>query len=135
MQADEKSGLAALNEVVINALGHVPACLEFLECLDNEKIFRFCAIPQLMAIATLKELYNNPEVLHKNVKMRKGRTAKYFMAIQDFNSTKKEFISILKSLEKKDATGKIIFLNCLYMHEAAHCWLEIKEEAGVVIIM
>ena len=107
LQADEKSGLAALNEVVINALGHVPACLEFLECLDNEKIFRFCAIPQLMAIATLKELYNNPEVLHKNVKMRKGRTAKYFMAIQDFNSTKKEFIAILKSLEKKDPTGKI----------------------------
>ncbi len=107
LQADEKSGLAALNEVVINALGHVPACLEFLECIDNEKIFRFCAIPQLMAIATLKELYNNPEVLHKNVKMRKGRTAKYFMAIPDFDSTKKEFIAILKSLEKKDTTGKI----------------------------
>ncbi|WP_300665879.1 hypothetical protein, partial [Fluviicola sp.] len=65
------------------------------------------AIPQLMAVATLKELYNNPEVLHKNVKIRKGKTAKYFISIQDFNSTKKEFISVLKSLEKKDNTGKI----------------------------
>lgn len=107
LQADEKNGLAALNEVVINALGHVPACLEFLECLDNQKVFRFCAIPQLMAIATLKELYNNKEVLHKNVKIRKGRTAKYFISIQDFKSTKKEFVSILKSLEKKDTTGKV----------------------------
>ncbi len=107
LQANEKSGLAALNEVVINAFEHVPACLEFLECLDNQKVFRFCAIPQLMAIATLKALYNNPDVLHKNVKIRKGRTAKYFISIQDFNRTKKEFVSILKSLEKKDNTGKI----------------------------
>lgn len=107
LQADEKSGLAALNEVVLNALGHIPACIEFLECLENQKVFRFCAIPQLMAVATLKELYNNPEVLHKNVKIRKGKTAKYFIAIQDFNSTKKEFISILNSLEKKDTTGRI----------------------------
>ncbi len=107
LQADEKSGLAALNEVVINALAHVPACLEFLECLNNQQVFRFCAIPQLMAIATLKELYNNPDVLHQNVKIRKGRTAKYFISIKDFKSTKKEFISILNSLEKKDHTGKI----------------------------
>lgn len=107
LQADEKSGLAALNEVVLNALEHIPACIEFLECLENQKVFRFCAIPQLMAVATLKELYNNPEVLHKNVKIRKGKTAKYFIAIQDFNSTKKEFISILNSLEKKDTTGRI----------------------------
>lgn len=107
LQADEKSGLAALNEVILNALSHVPACLEFLECLENQKVFRFCAIPQLMAIATLKRLYNNPEVLHKNVKIRKGKTAKYFMSIQNFDSTKKEFISILNSLAKKDNTGKI----------------------------
>lgn len=107
LQADEKSGLAALNEVVLNAFEHVPACLEFLECLDNQQVFRFCAIPQLMAVATLKELYNNPLVLHQNVKIRKGKTAKYFIAIQDFNSTKKEFISVLESLDKIDRTGKI----------------------------
>lgn len=107
LQADEKSGLAALNEVVLNAFEHVPACLEFLECLTNQQVFRFCAIPQLMAVATLKELYNNPLVLHQNVKIRKGKTAKYFIAIQDYNSTKKEFISVLESLEKIDRTGKI----------------------------
>lgn len=107
LQADEKSGLAALNEVVLNAFEHVPACLEFLECLDNQQVFRFCAIPQLMAVATLKELYNNLLVLHQNVKIRKGKTAKYFVAIQDFNSTKKEFISVLESLDKIDRTGKI----------------------------
>lgn len=107
LQKDEKKGLSALNEVVINALNHVPACLEFLECLKYKKVFRFCAIPQLMAIATLKKLYNNPDVLHKNIKIRRGKTAKYFIAIQNFESTKREFISILSSLEKKDETGKV----------------------------
>ena len=99
--------MAALNEVIINALNHIPACLEFLECLENQQIFRFCAIPQLMAIATLQELYDNPKVLHQNVKIRKGKTAKYFMSIQGYDKTKNEFVSILKKLEKKDNTGKI----------------------------
>ena len=107
LQASETKGLAALNEVIINALNHVPACLEFLECLENQQVFRFCAIPQLMAIATLEELFDNKKVLHENVKIRKGKTAKYFMSIQDFDTTKKEFTSILKKMEKKDKTGQI----------------------------
>jgi len=107
LQADESKGLAALNEVIVNALSHVPACLEYLECLENEQVFRFCAIPQLMAIATLHDLYDNPMVLHENVKIRKGKTAKYFMSVQGFDKTKKEFISILTKMEKKDKTGEI----------------------------
>lgn len=107
LQASEAKGLAALNEVIINALNHVPACLDFLECLENQQVFRFCAIPQLMAIATLHELYDNPKVLHENVKIRKGKTAKYFMSIQGFENTKKEFISVLNKMEKKDKTGQI----------------------------
>jgi len=107
LQASEAKGLAALNEVIINALNHVPACLDFLECLENQQVFRFCAIPQLMAIATLHELYDNPKVLHENVKIRKGKTAKYFMSIQGFENTKKEFISVLNKMEKKDKIGQI----------------------------
>lgn len=107
LQASKPKGLAALNEVIINALNHVPACIEFLECLENQQVFRFCAIPQLMAIATLHELYDNPKVLHENVKIRKGKTAKYFMSIEGFEKTKKEFISILNKMEKKDKTGQI----------------------------
>lgn len=107
LQASETKGLAALNEVIINALQHIPACLEFLGCLENQQVFRFCAIPQLMAIATLHELYDNPRVLHENVKIRKGKTAKYFMSIQGYDKTRNEFISILKKMEKKDKTGEI----------------------------
>ena len=107
LQLNEAKGLEVLNEMIINALGHVPACLKYMNSLEDKQVFRFCAIPQLMAIATLKELYNNVDVLHKNVKIRKGRTAKYFMSINNFEQTEKEFIKILQSLTKQDKSHKI----------------------------
>ncbi|MEX1003605.1 MAG: squalene synthase [Crocinitomicaceae bacterium] len=107
LQEDEEKGLKVLNDLIINALQHTPACMEYLQILENQKIFQFCAIPQLMAIATLKELYNNKAVLHKNVKIRKGKTAKYFMAVNTFEETKEEFVRILDTLSAKDTSGKI----------------------------
>lgn len=107
LQKNVDKGLEVLNEMVINALQHVPACMEYMESLKDQKIFRFCAIPQLMAIATLQELYNNEDVLFKNVKIRKGRTARYFMSIKSFDQTKKEFIKILNTLSKFDSSRKI----------------------------
>lgn len=107
LQENQKAGLNVLSEVVINALQHVPACLDYLASLKNQQIFRFCAIPQLMAIATLDALYDNPNVLHENVKIRRGKTAKYFMTIQNFESTKAEFLTILKDLSSRDKTGQI----------------------------
>jgi farnesyl-diphosphate farnesyltransferase len=107
LQVQTDKGLQVLNEMIIHALQHVPACIRYLESLKNTQVFRFCAIPQLMAIATLKELYNNEDVLHKNVKIRKGKTAKYFMSINNFEQTKNEFIKILAELEKLDRTNQI----------------------------
>lgn len=98
LQANTREGLDTLNELVINALTHVPHCLNYMSALTNYDVFRFCAIPQLMAIATLYELYDNPDVLIKNVKIRKGKTARYFMSDMDFNATKKEFKLFLEKL-------------------------------------
>lgn len=95
-------GLNVLNELVENALEHIPQCLSYLKEIRNEQVFRFCAIPQLMAIATLGELFNNESVLYENVKIRKGRTAKYFMSVYDFEQTKKEFESILVGINTKN---------------------------------
>ena len=107
LQKNPEKGLEVLNELVLNALSHIPHCLKYLEELENIQVFRFCAIPQLMAIATLGELYNNEDVLYKNVKIRKGKTAKYFVSIKNFAQTKKEFINILEKVAKKDKTEKV----------------------------
>jgi farnesyl-diphosphate farnesyltransferase len=44
---------------VTNALQHLPYCLKFMRKLENRDIFRFCAIPQIMAAGTLALCYNN----------------------------------------------------------------------------
>ncbi|XP_006362006.1 squalene synthase [Solanum tuberosum] len=65
-----------LNEMVTNALSHVEDCLTYLFNLRDPAIFRFCAIPQVMAIGTLAMCYDNIEVFRGVVKMRRGLTAK-----------------------------------------------------------
>ncbi|XP_007042047.2 PREDICTED: squalene synthase isoform X1 [Theobroma cacao] len=65
-----------LNDMVTNALIHVDDCLKYMSALRDPAIFRFCAIPQIMAIGTLALCYNNIEVFRGVVKMRRGLTAK-----------------------------------------------------------
>jgi len=68
-----------LNHLVTNALECVPECMQYMELLKTEEVFRFCAIPQVMAIATLAELYDNPKVFTGVVKIRKGMAAKLIL--------------------------------------------------------
>ncbi|XP_042011769.1 squalene synthase 2-like [Salvia splendens] len=65
-----------LNDMVTNALTHVEDCLKYMVALRDPAIFRFCAIPQIMAIGTLALCYNNIQVFRGVVKMRRGLTAK-----------------------------------------------------------
>ncbi|TXG64641.1 hypothetical protein EZV62_011635 [Acer yangbiense] len=65
-----------LNDMVTNALIHAEDCLTYMSALRDINIFRFCAIPQIMAIGTLALCYNNVEVFRGVVKMRRGLTAK-----------------------------------------------------------
>nr|ADG36711.1 squalene synthase 1 [Glycyrrhiza uralensis] len=65
-----------LNDMVTNALLHAEDCLKYMSALRDMSIFRFCAIPQIMAIGTLALCYNNIEVFGGVVKMRRGLTAK-----------------------------------------------------------
>jgi farnesyl-diphosphate farnesyltransferase len=75
----QKEGLACLDHLVTNALTHVPDCLEYMSRLKTTEIFRFCAIPQVMAIATLEKVYHNPEVFTGVVKIRKGLACKLIL--------------------------------------------------------
>lgn len=63
-----------LNEMVIDALGHIPDVFAYMAEIKNQTVFNFCAIPQVMAIATLALLYDNGEVFEGVVKIRKGES-------------------------------------------------------------
>lgn len=72
--SERAKGVECINDLVLNALGHVTDVLTYLSLIREATSFNFCAIPQVMAIATLAEIYNNVNVLDTNVKIRKGTT-------------------------------------------------------------
>lgn len=78
-----QAAVECLNDMILNALTHVEQCLKYMEKLRDPNIFRFCAIPQVMAIATLSLCYNNHNVFTGVVKMRRGETAKVWHDLED----------------------------------------------------
>ncbi|XP_049612208.1 squalene synthase isoform X1 [Syngnathus scovelli] len=74
-----ESALSCLNLLVTDALRHVPDVIAYLARLRNQSVFNFCAIPQVMAIATLSSCYNNPLVFQGVVKIRKGQAVTLMM--------------------------------------------------------
>ncbi|KAH9605354.1 hypothetical protein KSS87_000153 [Heliosperma pusillum] len=74
-EENSEEAVQCLNVMVTNALLHVEDCLTYMSALRDHAIFRFCAIPQIMAIGTLALCYNNIQVFRGVVKMRRGLTA------------------------------------------------------------
>lgn len=90
---DKKKSLACLNELAIDAFQHVPSCIRYLQKIKDPKVFKFCAIPQVMAIATLERLINNPDVFTGIVKIRKG----LMLSLFQYTSTIEEVKGILST--------------------------------------
>lgn len=86
----EKRTLAVhcLNELITNALELVPDCITYMSRLHNQSVFNFCAIPQVMAIATLERCYDNPGVFTGVVKIRKGEAVKMMMGATTIEKVK-----------------------------------------------
>ncbi|GAM21817.1 hypothetical protein SAMD00019534_049920 [Acytostelium subglobosum LB1] len=77
------SALCCLNDLITNALQHAIVSLDYMARLTNAKVVGFCAIPQVMAIATLSACYNNHGVFTGVVKIRKGQRALIVDIIQN----------------------------------------------------
>ncbi|EIN12766.1 farnesyl-diphosphate farnesyltransferase [Punctularia strigosozonata HHB-11173 SS5] len=77
---NERNALWAVSGMVVDALRHATDALDYLRVLKNQSVFNFCAIPATMAMATLELVFMNPEMLQRNVKIRKAAAAKLIMA-------------------------------------------------------
>ncbi|CAL0326916.1 unnamed protein product [Lupinus luteus] len=103
---NSNKAVQCLNDMVTNALLHAEDCLKYMSDLRDPAIFRFCAIPQVMAIGTLALCYNNIEVFRGVVKMRRGLTAKVIdrtKTVADVYGAFFDFSSMLKSkVDKND---------------------------------
>lgn len=85
---DKHKSVECLNELILDAYTHVPAVLRYLETIKDPQVFKFCAIPQVMAIATLERLVNNPDVFTGIVKIRKGLMLSLFQYTSSIEEVK-----------------------------------------------
>lgn len=73
---NQDKGLQCISELSLHSLRHVEHVLEYLSLVKDESLFRFCAIPQVMSIATLELVFNNPDVFERNVKLTRGQSGR-----------------------------------------------------------
>ncbi|AHY77885.1 AQG_2a_G0025650.mRNA.1.CDS.1 [Saccharomyces cerevisiae] len=107
---NEQLGLDCINHLVLNALSHVIDVLTYLASIHEQSTFQFCAIPQVMAIATLALVFNNREVLHGNVKIRKGTTCYLILKSRTLRGCVEIFDYYLRDIKSKLAVQDPNFL-------------------------
>jgi farnesyl-diphosphate farnesyltransferase len=61
--------------MIVDALRHSVDALDYFRLLKNQSVFNFCAIPGLMAMATLALCFMNPDMFQRNIKIRKAEAA------------------------------------------------------------
>eukprot|EP01091_Cochliopodium_minus_P000764 TRINITY_DN10677_c0_g1_i1.p1 TRINITY_DN10677_c0_g1~~TRINITY_DN10677_c0_g1_i1.p1 ORF type:complete len:406 (-),score=120.25 TRINITY_DN10677_c0_g1_i1:70-1287(-) len=102
---NQQAALECLNDLITNALEHLPDVFEYLSRLKNKQVFNFCAIPQIMAIGTLALCYNNANVFYSVVKMRRGESAQIILNMDGMNSVYNYFWQYLNLIESKIPKG------------------------------
>jgi len=105
-EENRKQSRKCLNELVTDALEVVPDVLTYLSKLNCLEIFRFCAIPQIMAIATLDKLYGNLDVFTGVVKIRKGMACKLILNASTIDEVHSTFNIFAKSILGKATLAK-----------------------------
>lgn len=100
-QKDEVKGVQCINHLVLNALSHVEDVLRYLISITEQSSFQFCAIPQVMAIATLALVFNNKKVLFENVKIRKGTTCSLILKSRTMAGCVEIFLAYLREIKQQ----------------------------------
>jgi farnesyl-diphosphate farnesyltransferase len=89
---NRRAAVHCLNHMVTNALQHAVDSLDYMGRLRHKWVFRFCAIPQVMAIGTLAQCYNNGGVFEGVVKLRRGYTARLMMETNTYEDLVRTFL-------------------------------------------
>lgn len=68
-----KDAMWVLSAMTLDGLRHCVDSLDYLTLLKTQSVFNFCAIPAVMAIATLSLCFMNTAVFDRNIKIRKAQ--------------------------------------------------------------
>jgi farnesyl-diphosphate farnesyltransferase len=110
-KANEDAALNCISEMCLNSLRHADECLFYLAGLKEQSVFNFCAIPQVMAIATLELVFRNPQVYQRNVKITKGDTCQLMIDSTNLRSVCKIFQIYVRRIHKKNTPKDPNFLD------------------------
>jgi farnesyl-diphosphate farnesyltransferase len=116
-EENEKKALECLNDLIINAMKHIPQCIEYLSMVYDPKHFRFCAIPQVVAIQTLATLFNNKNVFKQTEKLNKIILARIFMEVNDLESVLNFYIDAIEKIENKIQNNKHDIISKINLQE------------------
>nr|GEV39470.1 squalene synthase [Tanacetum cinerariifolium] len=109
---NSEKALECLNDMVANTLIHIEDCLKYMSDLRDPAIYRFCALPHIMAIGTLALCYNNIKVFTGVVKMRRGLMAKVIDRTKTMADVYGAFYDFSLLLESKIDTVRIWDRSC-----------------------
>ncbi|KAH0536941.1 Delta(24)-sterol C-methyltransferase [Glutinoglossum americanum] len=110
-RANEDAALNCISEMCLNSLRHADECLFYLAGLKEQSVFNFCAIPQVMAIATLELVFRNPNVYQRNVKITKGDACQLMVDSTNLRSVCEIFRMYVRRIHKKNTPKDPNFLN------------------------
>lgn len=98
---DGRAAHAVLSSMLLDAMSHAVRSLEYLTLLRDQSVFNFCAIPQVMAIATLDLMVGNANVYKKNVKIRKSLAVKLILGAVNPRDVAFTFAEYARSMHAK----------------------------------
>jgi len=105
-----ESAVHCLNHLITDALEHVIDCLDYMKQIHTQNVFNFVAIPQVMAIGTLAEIYNNPGVFEGVIKIRRSLTAYLILNTKNMDDLYQVFfdfsLAILEKVPHSDPNAK-----------------------------
>ncbi|MCO5614261.1 hypothetical protein L7F22_068541 [Adiantum nelumboides] len=90
-----------LSTMLLDAVRHSTRALDYLSLLREQSIFNFCAIPQVMAIATLNVMMGNPDVFRRNVKIRKSQAVQLILRTMNPRDVSYMFLEFAREMRTK----------------------------------
>ncbi|POY71977.1 hypothetical protein BMF94_4986 [Rhodotorula taiwanensis] len=132
---NKEKALWALSEMTVDALTHATDALDYLALLSNQSVFNFCAIPQVMAIATLERCFMNYDVFQRNVKIRKGEAVSLIMASTNPRDVAYKFRDYARMIHAKARPNDPSFIKIAILAGRIEQWTETRYPSFIQVGM
>lgn len=121
---DGQRGMDVLSSMLLDAMQHSTRALDYLAMLREQSVFNFCAIPQVMAIATIEAMVNNPNVLRRNVKIRKSQAVQLILRAVNPRDVAYLFRDFARRIHKKIPVSDANFVQWQVQLGRIESWCE-----------